>query len=240
MKVHDLGNVLSLNTYPGRGIVMGTSPDGASAFVAYFIMGRSENSRNRLFETDGKGLEIKAKDPSKIEDPSLIFYRPLLETNHSLILTNGDQTDTIYQRLVSGGSAVSALFTRCHEPDAPHFTPRISGVLDKATGDFMLSVLRASDEAGVLCDRLFYHYPARPGFGRFIHTYEGENNPLPSFTGEPILIYIPYDTTAFAESIWNSLNPAYKAALFVREISLKDKSSKVRAFNREEGGHKDA
>ncbi|MDI9520460.1 MAG: IMP cyclohydrolase [Bacillota bacterium] len=240
MKACELTSLLLKNPYPGRGIMMGLTPDAGSALVAYFIMGRSENSQNRVFVSDGAALNIKAHDLSKIKDPSLIFYHPQLEHENSLILTNGDQTDTIYEGLKQGSSAEDALFTRCHEPDAPHFTPRISGVLDMVSGDFMLALLRASDEKGESCDRLFYHYPARPGFGRFIHTYEGDASPLPSFTGEPRAVTVPQDSEAFAKDIWNSLNPDFKVALFVREISLSDRTSKVFVYNRHQGGQSDA
>lgn len=240
MKPSELTSLLRKNPYPGRGIVMGLTPDGGSALVAYFIMGRSENSQNRVFETEGAALRIKAHDPSKIKDSSLIFYHPQLEYENSLILTNGDQTDTVYEALKQGGSAEDALFTRSHEPDSPHFTPRISGVMNLASGNFMLSLLRASDGSGESCDRLFYHYPARAGFGRFIHTYEGDASPLPSFAGEPRLILMPRDSRAFAKDIWDSLSADFKVALFVREISLRDRASKVFVYNRHEGGRSDA
>lgn len=240
MKTKDMEHLLSNNPYPGRGVMMGMSPSGESAVVAYFIMGRSKNSRNRVFVQDGDGIKILAHDLSKVEDPSLIFYSPLLETAHSLVLTNGDQTDTIYEHLTSGGSAISALNTRKHEPDGPHFTPRISGVLDKVTGDFMLSILRASDAAGERCDRLFFNYSARNGFGRFIHTYLGDENPLPSFAGEPREVTVPEDAEAFARSLWAHLNPDYRVALYVRNFNLKDKTSQVYVYNRHEGGEKHA
>ncbi len=240
MKTKDMEHLLSNNPYPGRGVMMGMSPSGESAVVAYFIMGRSKNSRNRVFVQDGDGVRILAHDLSKVEDPSLIFYRPILETAHSLVLTNGDQTDTIYEHLTRGGSAISALNTRKHEPDGPHFTPRISGVLDKATGEFMLSILRASDDEGERCDRLYFNYAARKGFGRFIHTYLGDENPLPSFTGEPREVPVLEDIEAFAKSLWAHLNPDYRVALYVRKYYLKDKTSQVYVYNRHEGGEKHA
>ncbi len=240
MTTSSLPQLLKNNPYPGRGLVLGGSADGQSAFVAYFIMGRSVNSRNRVFEVAGSALSIKAFDQGKVEDPSLIFYRPLMETKDQLILTNGDQTDTIYEGLQQGKTAQEALFTRKHEPDAPHFTPRISGVLDKKSGDMMLSILRASNEQGELCDRLFYYYPMRAGFGRFIHTYQGDENPLPSFVGEPLEVEIQGDVQSFAQTIWDSLNPDFKVALYVREMNLKTASFQAYVFNRHLGGEQNA
>ncbi len=212
--LYNLPELLSQNPYPGRGIVLGKTPEGQPV-AAYFIMGRSENSRNRVFEAAGAELRIRIHDPAKLNDASLILYQPVRQWNNQLIVTNGDQTDTVYNELAAGGTFVSALNQRQHEPDAPHFTPRISGLLPLDEGAIALSVLRAGDAKGERCDRLYYQYDLMPGEGRFVHTYLGDGSPLPSFRGEPARVRIPSDNAAFAQDVWNHLNPSNRVALYV-------------------------
>ncbi|NLJ64107.1 MAG: inosine monophosphate cyclohydrolase [Christensenellaceae bacterium] len=214
---YNLPDILRRNSYPGRGIVLGRTPDGVPIAV-YFIMGRSENSRNRVFVADEDNLFIRINDPAKLDDPSLILYRPIRQLNNNLIVTNGDQTDTIYDVLSQGGMFQYALDTRKHEPDAPHYTPRISGLLPLDDESVLLSVLRAHDASGETCDRLTYSYELLPGEGRFVHTYQCDGNPLPSFVGEPARIKIPSDIKSFAQEIWKSLNADNKVALYVRKM----------------------
>ncbi|MGI6696963.1 MAG: IMP cyclohydrolase [Christensenellales bacterium] len=224
-KRYELPELLKANAYPGRGILMGMTPDGR-ILAGYFIMGRSQNSRNRVFIREGKELLIRPYDEALVADPSLIIYRPVREYGDQLIVTNGDQTDTICEALSQGGSFESALRKRTFEPDAPNFTPRISGLMNINNGDFKLSILRASDARGSACDRLFYEYAALPGLGRFIHTYQADGNPLPSFYGEPAQIDIPDDVDAFGEAIWQALHPDNKIALYLRV------ADQVTLFNR--------
>lgn len=240
-KLQAMENILRANPYPGRGILAGLAPDGFTAVLAYFITGRSGNSRNRVFEQAGDGFSIKAFDGSLVSDASLIFYRPLAETDKWLVLTNGDQTDTIARGFLAGQSFQEALGTRRHEPDAPHFTPRISCWLNKADGRYELSILRAADAAGEACDRLFFSYAPLPGRGRFIHTYQGDANPLPPFEGEPVPVSIPDGTRAFTDSLWASLNHGNRVALYVRGLNLKTGVSDVFIRNRHpEGGENHA
>lgn len=224
-KCYELPELLKANAYPGRGILMGMTPDGR-ILAGYFIMGRSQNSRNRVFIREGKELLIRPYDEALVADPSLIIYRPVREYGEQLIVTNGDQTDTICEALSQGGSFESALRKRMFEPDAPNFTPRISGLMNINNGDFMLSILRASDARGSACDRLFYEYAALPGLGRFIHTYQADGNPLPSFYGEPAQVNIPDDVDAFGDAIWQALHPDNKIALYLRV------ADQVTLFNR--------
>ncbi len=226
--------LLAGNSYPGRGIVTGMSADGKRAIIAYFIMGRSENSRNRIFERKENGDIITAPfDPAKVEDPSLIIYSAIRKTENALIVTNGDQTDTIYDSLLSGGSAEQALGTRTFEPDAPNFTPRISSVLHFADGfSYQMSILKSADAAGSACARYFFEYPALPGLGHLIHTYVGDGNPLPSFSGEPKRVEIPDDIDAFADGLWNVLDKNNKISLCVRYIDLADGTEEERIYNR--------
>ena len=223
MKTLDLYQLLRETSYPGRGIVVGLAPDGRKAAIAYFIMGRSANSRNRVFAETDDGIETRAADPAKLEDPSLIIYRPVRTLDDEHIVTNGDQTDTVYSALASGGTFEGALRTRGFEPDAPNWTPRISGVVsvDQGEASYKLSILKSGDEEGTSCRRFFYEY-ARPlaGIGHFIHTYEGDGNPLPSFSGEPRQVAIPDTAEEFAENIWEALNEDNKVSLFVRYINL--------------------
>ena len=221
-KVHDIGELIKDNSYVGRGIVIGLSESGKKAVFAYFIMGRSENSRNRVFtEKDGE-VTIYPFDASKVKDPSLIIYSPVRKAGNSVIVTNGDQTDTIYDFLVKGKTFEEALETRCFEPDAPNFTPRISGVLNFAGGDFTykMSILKSADEQGSACNRYTFSYAPLAGLGHFIHTYNCDGDPIPTFTGEPERVQIPNDIQAFTDTLWNNLNEANKISLYVRYTDL--------------------
>ena len=229
--------VLQTNPYPGRGIFRGMSPSGEAAVMAYFIMGRSSNSRNRVFYMEGEELKIRLFDEGAVTDPSLILYQPTATVDARYILTNGDQTDTIVQALREGQRFEDALNSRTFEPDAPNFTPRISGMLTKNT--ISLSILRAADAQGSACDRLYFHYPLLKGQGRFIHTSEKDGNPLPAFTGEPRQLAVPEDAARFAEAIWDSLNPDNRVALYLRRLDLKTGQSACYLKNRHqavEGG----
>ena len=217
----DLMTLLSTNAYPGRGIVLGLSADGKSAIAAYFIMGRSENSRNRVFTVTEDGIRTEAYDPSKMVDPSLIIYHPVRQVGDQLVVTNGDQTDTIRDFLVQGKSFGQALHTREFEPDGPNYTPRISGILNP-DGSFKLSILKSADGDPSCCHRFFYTYDhPLAGEGRFIHTYMGDGNPLPSFEGEPERVVLDAASAEeLAEQMWAALNSDNKVSLFVRYIDL--------------------
>ena len=221
---NEIKNLLSTNSYPGRGIIIGKSADGNNAMIAYFIMGRSANSRNRIFERFEGGMRTKAFDESKLEDPSLIIYNPFLERKNIDIVTNGDQTDTIYNALEAGKSFEDALITREFEPDAPNYTPRISGIVYYENKDFnySLSILKSADGDPSVCNRYFYRYATRAGIGHFIHTYECDGNPIPSFYGEPEVVSLPNTAEELASVIWSSLNEDNKVSLFVRSVSLID------------------
>ena len=230
-----LFDVLSANTYPGRGILLGKSADGAHAVIAYFIMGRSVNSRNRVFVTDGEGIRTQAYDESKLSDPSLVIYAPVRVLGDTTIVTNGDQTDTLFDALRAGGDFAAALRTRCFEPDGPNWTPRISGTVRVSNGEMFtkLSILKAGDAQGSFCNRFFYEYPDCPaGVGRLIHTYRCDGNPIPSFEGEPETVSICGDIDAFAEKTWESLNADNKVSLFVRTIRLSDGQTQTRILNK--------
>ena len=220
-----LTNLLESNAYPGRGIVLGRTADNQYAVAAYFIMGRSENSRNRVFTETEDGIRTEAYDPSKMVDPSLIIYHPVRKVGDDLVVTNGDQTDTIRDFLVEGKSFGQSLHTREFEPDGPNYTPRISGII-AADGSFKLSILKSADGDPSCCHRFFYTYD-KPlaGEARFIHTYMGDGTPLPSFEGEPkrVVLDAP-DAETLADQIWNALNPDNKVSLFVRYINLADGS----------------
>lgn len=235
MKKISLFDELKGNSYPGRGIVIGKSADGKHAVTAYFIMGRSENSRNRVFTQDGEGLRTEAFDPSKLVDPSLIIYAPVRVLGGKTVVTNGDQTDTAYAFLKDGKTFEDALRTREFEPDAPNFTPRISGLLDTENGSFSykLSILKSACGNGDSCQRFFYEY-AQPvnGEGHFIHTYRCDGNPIPSFEGEPTLVEISDDIDSFTNMIWDSLDTANKVSLFVRYISLQTGKEDTRIINK--------
>ena len=221
-KIDKIGDLLSSNTYPGRGIVIGKTEDGKKAAVAYFIMGRSENSRNRVFKEVDSDVFTEPFDFSKVEDPSLIIYSAIRKYENKLIVTNGDQTDTIYNHLKDCGCFKKALKTREFEPDAPNFTPRISGILKFFDGDFnyQMSILKSADEKGTACNRYFYEYASLNGLGHFIHTYVCDGNPIPTFQGEPERVQIPNDIDDFTNEIWNNLNESNKISLYVRYIDL--------------------
>lgn len=229
----DLGEILRKNEYPGRGIVIGKSPDGTKAFLAYFIMGRSDNSRNRIFVRDGKGIRTEAFDPSKLNDPSLIIYSPVRELGNKTIVTNGDQTDTIYDYLSEGKTFEDALETRCFEPDEPNWTPRISGLVDLEDGfSYKLSILKAADPEGKNCERLTFNYTPQNGVGHFIHTYDGNGDPLPSFSGEPVPIMTENFIDGLCKLIWYNLNEDNKISLFVRYTDLETGRTESRAINK--------
>ncbi|MBR5121619.1 MAG: IMP cyclohydrolase [Oscillospiraceae bacterium] len=227
MALFNLETLLSENTYPGRGIVLGKSKDGKSALIAYFIMGRSENSRNRIFEAFEGGMRTKAFDESKLTDPSLIIYNPYLALNNIDIVTNGDQTNTVYDFVKQGETFEDALYTREFEPDCPNYTPRISGMLTYAEGDFTykLSILKSSNGRPEACNRYFYNYVPEAGIGHFIHTYKCDGNPIPSFFGEPEEVEMPNTAEELAELVWNSLNEDNKVSLFVRQVPLNGENS---------------
>lgn len=220
--VSDIGELIKDNSYVGRGIVIGKSKDGKKAVFAYFIMGRSENSRNRVFKEEGDEITIYPFDASKVEDPSLIIYSPIRKAKNSVIVTNGDQTDTLYDYLMNGKTFEEALETRCFEPDAPNFTPRISGILNFSDDDFTykLSILKSADAAGSACNRYTFSYAPQNGLGHFIHTYNCDGNPIPTFTGEPERVLIPDDIHEFADTLWNNLNENNKISLYVRYTDL--------------------
>ena len=226
-KIEDL---LSTNSYPGRGIIVGKSADGTKAMIAYFIMGRSANSRNRIFERYEGGMRTKAFDESKLEDPSLIIYNPYLQCGNSDIVTNGDQTDTVYNYIKENGddgySFEKSLHTREFEPDNPNYTPRISAILnynfDKKDFNYKLSILKSSDGNPEVCDRYFYSYATINGLGHFIHTYECDGNPIPSFYGEPERVVMPNTAKELADIVWEKLNKDNKVSLFVRVVSLEN------------------
>ena len=218
-EVANLETLLSANPYPGRGIVLGQTPDGTRMVVAYFIMGRSPNSRNRVFERTEDGIRTRAYDPSKVEDPSLIIYNPLRTVDGALIVTNGDQTDTVRDALVAGRSFEDALETREFEPDAPNLTPRISGLL-LPDGRYQFSILKSADADGSACARFYFNYPPLAGVGHFLHTYNSDGDPLPSFTGEPRRVAIADDVEAFTQMMWEALDPDNRVALYVRSVSL--------------------
>ena len=233
-KINDLGALLSGNTYPGRGIVIGTSADGKKAVTAYFIMGRSENSRNRIFTENGDDVTIYPFDESKVADPSLIIYSPIRVIGGSTIVTNGDQTDTVYDALKSGGTFESALDTRQFEPDDPNWTPRISGIMNISGGkyDYKMSILKSVDEKGSACARYTFSYPSIPGLGHFIHTYNCDGNPIPTFTGEPERVEVADDIDAYTKLIWENLNENNKISLYVRYIDIATGKTENRLINK--------
>ncbi|MBU5463139.1 IMP cyclohydrolase [Anaerotignum sp. MSJ-24] len=233
-KIDDIGELLKNNAYAGRGIVIGKTPDGKNAVTAYFIMGRSENSRNRIFKEEGENVTIYPFDESKVEDPSLIIYSPIKKIENKLIVTNGDQTDTIYDFIKKGECFREALKTREFEPDKPNYTPRISGIMNFKDNDFdySMSILKSLDKDGSACGRYFYDYEAVNGLGHFIHTYVCDGNPLPTFTGEPERVAIENDIDAFADKIWTNLNESNKISLYVRYINIADGTVENRMFNK--------
>ena len=223
MEMLSLEAELQSNAYPGRGIVIGKTPDGTKAVTAYFIMGRSENSRNRVFVEDGEGIRTQAFDPSKLSDPSLIIYAPVRVLGNKTIVTNGDQTDTIYELMDKQMTFEQSLRTREFEPDGPNYTPRISGIMHIKDGkyNYAMSILKSNNGNPDACNRYTFAYENPvAGEGYFIHTYKCDGNPLPSFEGEPKLVAIEDDMDAFADKIWKSLNEDNKVSLFVRYIDI--------------------
>ena len=230
-----LDKELKNNEYPGRGIVIGRSSDGKYAVTAYFIMGRSSNSRNRIFVTEGEGIRTEAFDPSKLEDPSLIIYAPVRVLGNDTIVTNGDQTDTVYEGLAAGKTFEQSLRTREFEPDGPNYTPRISGVMHIENGayDISLSILKSSDGDPSCCNRYTFTYDnPKAGEGYFIHTYMHDGTPLPSFQGEPKGVEISGGIDSFTELVWNSLNEENKVSLFVRYIDIATGQYETRIINK--------
>ncbi len=235
-------------SYPGRGIILGKSADGKQAVMAYFIMGRSENSRNRVFVEDGAGIRTEACDPAKMRDPSLIIYSPVRVLAKGTpvmnglapaflqktvtIVTNGDQTDTVYEHLTRGGSFEEALRTRAFEPDAPNYTPRISGVM-REDGAYQLAILKSADGDPAECLRFFYEYEAPvAGVGHFLHTYRADGDPLPSFAGEPTAVAIGNELDNITEQIWTGLNSDNKVSLFVRAVDIATGEKRTRILNK--------
>ena len=218
-KNNDLSILLTWNTYPGRGIVLGKTADGKQSVAAYFIMGRSENSRNRVFLQEPDGIRTEAHDPAKLTDPSLIIYHPVRQLGEDLIVTNGDQTDTVRDFMAEGKTFEEALRTREFEPDGPNWTPRISGLLHK-DGSYKMSILKSADAEGSACARYTFEYPGLAGVGHYLHTYLNDGNPIPTFQGEPERVAITGDIDEFTRKIWESLNEANKISLYVRFTDL--------------------
>ena len=240
-KKNSLAEMMKNNPYAGRGIALGQSADGNKAVAVYFIMGRSENSRNRIFIEQGEDLSIHPYDISKVEDPSLIIYSPLRvfskDNKKWMIVTNGDQTDTIFSAISAGKTFEEALDTRCFEPDAPNYTPRISGLMcleKEKQYTYKLNILKSADAQGTACIRETFAYPALSGVGHFISTYVTDGSPLPTFTGEPIRIEIPCDIKKFAEDLWSNLNNDNKISLYVRSVDLSDGTIQNVMFNKHE------
>lgn len=235
MKMLSIEEELKNNSYPGRGIIIGKTPDGKKAVTAYFIMGRSENSRNRIFVEDGEGIRTQAFDPSKLTDPSLIIYAPVRVLGNKTIVTNGDQTDTIYEGMDKQLTFEQSLRTREFEPDGPNYTPRISGIMHIENGkyNYAMSILKSSDGSPESCHRYTFAYEnPKAGEGHFIHTYQCDGNPLPSFEGEPKRIQIPDDMEAFTTLLWNSLNEDNKVSLFVRYIDIQTGTYETKIVNK--------
>ncbi len=222
------------NPYPGRGVVLGKSEDGKSAVAAYFIMGRSKNSRNRVFTMKDGSLYTEPFDASLVEDPSLIIYAAVRKLGKHLIVTNGDQTDTIYRGLIAGMGFSESLESRCFEPDGPNWTPRISGMATFEDGDFtyQMSILKSGDLEGTVCNRYTYRYTPIAGLGHFIHTYITDGNPIPTFCGEPERVAIPSDIDAFTQEVWNSLDADNKISLYVSYTDLATGEETVRIINK--------
>lgn len=235
MQMLSLEKELKENAYPGRGIVIGKSPNGTYAVAAYFIMGRSQNSRNRIFIEDGEGIRTQAFDPSKLSDPSLIIYAPVRVLGNKTIVTNGDQTDTIYEQMDRQQTFEQALRTREFEPDAPNYTPRISGIMHVENGsyNYALSILKSNHGNPDSCQRFTFAYSSpAAGEGHFIHTYKCDGDPLPSFEGEPKPVEIQDDMEAFADMLWNSLNEDNKVSLFVRYIDIASGEYRTKIINK--------
>ena len=235
MNVYEIGSLkekLSTNTYPGRGIVLGVTPDGTHSVAAYFIMGRSVNSRNRVFCLEPDGIRTEAHDPSLMKDPHLIIYHPVRQAGCGLIVTNGDQTDTIWEYLAKGESWEAALRTRMFEDDGPNWTPRISGLLCQ-DGSYKMSILKAADAEGSACARFFWEYPAINGLGHFLHTYVCDGNTvIPTFQGEPERVAMDNDMDTFANMLWENLNEDNKISLFVRYTDRKTGAYTQKIYNK--------
>lgn len=233
MKITALSAELGATSYPGRGIILGKSADGRHGVIAYFIMGRSENSRNRVFVPDGEGIKTKAFDESKMVDPSLIIYAPVRVLEDVTVVTNGDQTDTVYDTMKAGGTFEQALRTRTFEPDAPNFTPRISGVIEPKKNRYSLSILKSADGDPASVRRYFFDYEApRSGEGHYIHTYREDGNPLPSYEGEPTQVTIEGDIDSFTKTVWDNLDADNKVSLFTRFIDWETGETQTRIINK--------
>ncbi|MBO2516125.1 MAG: inosine monophosphate cyclohydrolase [Clostridiales bacterium] len=230
----DIEELIKDNPYVGRGIIVGKTADGKKAVAAYFIMGRSANSRNRVFTEKNGEVFTEPFDASKVQDPSLIIYAAIREKDNQLIVTNGDQTDTIYEGLCNGLSFSGSLESRCFEPDGPNFTPRISAILSFPDNDFnyRMSILKSIDAEGSDCARYEFSYPSRAGLGHFIHTYVTDGNPIPTFQGEPERIDIPNDVKAFTDKLWGALNEQNKISLYVRAVDLADGNTENYMINK--------
>ncbi len=238
MRMLDIGEELKGNAYPGRGIVIGKTPDGKKAVAAYFIMGRSENSRNRVFVEDGEGIRTQAFDPAKLTDPSLVIYAPVRVLGNKTIVTNGDQTDTIYEGMDRQLTFEQSLRSREFEPDGPNYTPRISGILhvEKGTYNYAMSILKSNNGSPKACNRFTFAYESpKAGEGHFIHTYIGDGNPLPSFEGEPKLVGILDSMEGFTNLLWTSLNEENKVSLFVRYIDIATGAYETKIVNKNQG-----
>ena len=233
-KINDIAELIAGNSYVGRGIVIGKTEDGKKACAAYFIMGRSNNSRNRVFCERDDALFTEPFDASKVEDPSLIIYAAIRKLNNKLIVTNGDQTDTIYNGLKAGLSFSDSLKSREFEPDAPNLTPRISGMIDFANGDFtyQMSILKSADAEGTACNRYTFDYNALAGLGHFIHTYVCDGNPIPTFQGEPERVAIPNSIDEFTDKLWNALDADNKISLYIRYVDLESGKEENRLINK--------
>ncbi len=233
-EINNIGKLIKDNSYVGRGIILGKSKDAKSAVFAYFIMGRSDNSRNRIFVENGSEVIIHPFDASKVEDPSLIIYSPVRKFENNLVITNGDQTDTVIEFLEKGESFEAALETREFEPDGPNWTPRISGMFTFVDGDFTykMNILKSADAEGTACNRFNYSYKSLAGLGHFIHTYVCDGNPIPTFQGEPERVEIPNDIDEFTNDIWTNLNDANKISLYVRYINLETGEETNRMINK--------
>jgi IMP cyclohydrolase len=235
MKMISIEKELKENSYPGRGIIVGRSEDGTKAVIAYFIMGRSSNSRNRIFVEDGEGIRTQAFDPSKLEDPSLIIYAPVRVLGNKTIVTNGDQTDTIYDGMDKQLTFEQSLRSREFEPDGPNYTPRISAVLHLEKGEFnyAMSILKSNNGNPDACNRYTFAYQNPvAGEAHFIHTYMGDGNPLPSFEGEPKLVGLEGDIDTFTSLVWENLNEENKVSLFVRYIDIETGKYETRIVNK--------
>jgi IMP cyclohydrolase len=237
MEDYEVGSIVALlktNSYPGRGIIIGKTKDSKKAAAAYFIMGRSENSRNRVFSEHEESVVIQPYDLTKVKDPSLIIYSPIKVFENNVIVTNGDQTDTVFDFLKKGKSFEDALQTRRFEPDSPNFTPRISGILTLSNNGFLykMSILKSMDDKGSACARYLFSYEPQSGLGHFLHTYKNDGDPIPSFAGEPERVSVPDDIDEFTDDIWSSLNEKNKVSLYVRYIDLSSGAVSNRMINK--------